>query len=48
MTRDEAEEIYMAAQVGANFPREKLAEAVLVLNGGGVPEERDAQPIKGD
>lgn len=31
MTEDEAEEIYMAWQVGANFPEEKLAEAILIL-----------------
>lgn len=31
MSRDEAEQIYMAWQVGANFPEEKLAEALLIL-----------------
>lgn len=31
MSRDEAEEIYMAWQVGANYPKEKLTEAILVL-----------------
>jgi len=31
MSIEEAEEIYMAWQVGANFPQEKLAEAILIL-----------------
>lgn len=31
MSEDEAEDIYMAWQVGANYPEEKLAEAILIL-----------------
>lgn len=31
MTENEAEDIFMAWQVGANYPEEKLAEAVLIL-----------------
>jgi hypothetical protein len=40
MTRDEAEEIFMAAQVGANYLRELLAEAVLILSTEETPTEK--------
>lgn len=32
MTIEEAEDIYMAAQVGANYPKELLPMAVLMLS----------------
>ena len=35
MSREEAEEIYMAWLVGANYPTDKLPEAILIIEAEG-------------